>query len=155
MPLIINKLNKNCITLLSLYWYTMMHGQPSIKFTRDSKYMNYLEGDGCTVMGERGSLVSGEVGTEGRTSQWRSSYGIWGYGVTCWFHLDKSSKFYLLSECCGGKLLQNGGDTFLPGLMAAYPTTQKTSSFRHIGPHLLHTSQLRDVLLLSLYCVFW
>jgi hypothetical protein len=30
-PLILNKLNKKCITLVSLYWYTMMHGQQNIK----------------------------------------------------------------------------------------------------------------------------
>jgi hypothetical protein len=30
-PLILNKLNKKCITLVLLYWYTMMHGQQSIK----------------------------------------------------------------------------------------------------------------------------
>jgi hypothetical protein len=30
-PLILNKLNKECITLVSLYWYTMMHGQQNIK----------------------------------------------------------------------------------------------------------------------------
>jgi hypothetical protein len=30
--LILNKLNKKCIMLVSLYWYTMMHGQQNIKF---------------------------------------------------------------------------------------------------------------------------
>jgi hypothetical protein len=30
-PLILNKLNKKCITLVSLDWYTMMHGQQNIK----------------------------------------------------------------------------------------------------------------------------
>jgi hypothetical protein len=30
--LILNKLNEKCITLVSLYWYTMMHGQQIIKF---------------------------------------------------------------------------------------------------------------------------
>jgi hypothetical protein len=29
--LILNKLNKKFITLVSLYWYTMMHGQQNIK----------------------------------------------------------------------------------------------------------------------------
>jgi hypothetical protein len=29
-PLILNKLIKKCITLVSLYWYTMMHGQQNI-----------------------------------------------------------------------------------------------------------------------------
>jgi hypothetical protein len=29
--LILNKLNERCITLISLYWYTMMHGQQNIK----------------------------------------------------------------------------------------------------------------------------
>jgi hypothetical protein len=29
--LILNKLNKKCIMLVSLYWYTMMHGQHNIK----------------------------------------------------------------------------------------------------------------------------
>jgi hypothetical protein len=31
MPFILNKLNKKCITLVSLYWYTVMHGQQNIK----------------------------------------------------------------------------------------------------------------------------
>jgi hypothetical protein len=31
-PSILNKLNKKCITLGSLYWYSMMHGQQNIKF---------------------------------------------------------------------------------------------------------------------------
>jgi hypothetical protein len=31
-PLILNKLNAKCITLASLYWYTLMHGQQNIKF---------------------------------------------------------------------------------------------------------------------------
>jgi hypothetical protein len=30
-PLILNKLNEKCITLVSLYWYTMMYGQQNIK----------------------------------------------------------------------------------------------------------------------------
>jgi hypothetical protein len=30
-PLIFNKLNRKCIMLVSLYWYTMMHRQQSIK----------------------------------------------------------------------------------------------------------------------------
>jgi hypothetical protein len=33
-PLILNKLNKTCITLVLLYWYTLMHGQHNIKFVR-------------------------------------------------------------------------------------------------------------------------
>jgi hypothetical protein len=32
-PLILNKLNEKCITLVSLYWYTVMRGQQYIKFT--------------------------------------------------------------------------------------------------------------------------
>jgi hypothetical protein len=32
-PLILNKLNKKCITLVSSHWYTTMHGQQHIKFT--------------------------------------------------------------------------------------------------------------------------
>jgi hypothetical protein len=32
-PLILNKLNKKCITLVSLYWYTMTHGQQNIFFS--------------------------------------------------------------------------------------------------------------------------
>jgi hypothetical protein len=35
-PLIVNKLNENCFTLVSLYWYTMMHGQQNIKSPRQS-----------------------------------------------------------------------------------------------------------------------
>jgi hypothetical protein len=31
-PLILNKLNEKCITLISLYWYTMVHGQQNTKF---------------------------------------------------------------------------------------------------------------------------
>jgi hypothetical protein len=31
-PLILNKLNEQCITLVSLYWYTTIHGQQNIKF---------------------------------------------------------------------------------------------------------------------------
>jgi hypothetical protein len=31
-PLIHNKLNETCITLVSLYWYTMIHGQQNIKY---------------------------------------------------------------------------------------------------------------------------
>jgi hypothetical protein len=31
-PFILNKLKENCITLVSLYWYNMMHGQQNIKF---------------------------------------------------------------------------------------------------------------------------
>jgi hypothetical protein len=31
-PLILNKLNKKCITLVSLYWYTVMHSQQNNKF---------------------------------------------------------------------------------------------------------------------------
>jgi hypothetical protein len=30
-PLILKKLNKKCITLVSLYWYTVMHGQQNIR----------------------------------------------------------------------------------------------------------------------------
>jgi hypothetical protein len=30
-PLIVDKLNKKCITLVSLYWYTVMHGRQNIK----------------------------------------------------------------------------------------------------------------------------
>jgi hypothetical protein len=35
--LILNKLNKKCIALVSLYWYTVMHGQKNIKFTLDDQ----------------------------------------------------------------------------------------------------------------------
>jgi hypothetical protein len=32
VPSILNQLNEKCVTLLSLYWYTMMHGQQNIKY---------------------------------------------------------------------------------------------------------------------------
>jgi hypothetical protein len=32
VPSILNKLNKKCITLVTLYWYTMMHSQQNIKY---------------------------------------------------------------------------------------------------------------------------
>jgi hypothetical protein len=32
-PLILNKLNEKWITLVSLYWYTMMHGQQNIQYS--------------------------------------------------------------------------------------------------------------------------
>jgi hypothetical protein len=34
-PLILNKLNKKCITLVSLYWYTMMYRQQNIKYCKN------------------------------------------------------------------------------------------------------------------------
>jgi hypothetical protein len=36
-PLVLNKLNRKCITLVSLYWCTMMHGQQNI-----SNYIDVL-----------------------------------------------------------------------------------------------------------------
>jgi hypothetical protein len=35
-PLILNKLNKKCITFVALYWYTMMHVQQNIKFVLET-----------------------------------------------------------------------------------------------------------------------
>jgi hypothetical protein len=32
LPLILNKLNEKCITLVSVYGYTVMHAQQNIKF---------------------------------------------------------------------------------------------------------------------------
>jgi hypothetical protein len=34
-PLILNTLNKMCIRLVSLYWYTVMHGQQNLNFIPD------------------------------------------------------------------------------------------------------------------------
>jgi hypothetical protein len=36
--LILNKLNKKCITLVSLYWWTVMHSQQNIKYSFSSKW---------------------------------------------------------------------------------------------------------------------
>jgi hypothetical protein len=38
-PLILNKLNEMCITFVSFYWYTMMHGQQNIKSWWNSEFL--------------------------------------------------------------------------------------------------------------------
>jgi hypothetical protein len=40
--LILNKLNKKCIMLVALYWYTMMHGQQNIKQVKLVPTQHYI-----------------------------------------------------------------------------------------------------------------
>jgi hypothetical protein len=48
MPVFLNKWNKKCITLVSLYWYTIMHGQQNVKLNLwyTCKYLQY---ERCTL----------------------------------------------------------------------------------------------------------